>query len=119
MGFLIERPELNNRVPQPPPPPPVPAQTSSGSEMLRRALAQAHWTLFWERLWPPLARLATLVGLFLALSWLGIWLWLPSHARAIGLGVFFLVAAAALAPFLRLPPPSKSAAPHRQARNSG
>ena len=87
--------------------------------MLRRALAQAHWTLFWERLWPPLARLATLVGLFLALSWLGIWLWLPSHARAIGLGVFFLLAAAALAPFWWLRPPSKTDALHRLDRNSG
>src|ERR1700737_3714274 len=60
--FLIEGPELNDRVPQTAPPPHVPAQTSSGSEMLRRALAQAHWTLFWERLSPPLARLATLVS---------------------------------------------------------
>ncbi len=87
--------------------------------MLRRALAQAHWTLFWERLWPPVARLATLVGLFLALSWLGIWLWLPSHARAIGLVVFLLLAGAALAPFFWLRRPSRADALQRLDRNSG
>ena len=32
------------------------------------------WSIFWERLWPALATIATAVGLFLALSWLGLWL---------------------------------------------
>ena len=41
-------------------------------------------SIFWERLWPALATLATAVGLFLALSWLGLWLWLPPIGRAVG-----------------------------------
>jgi uncharacterized protein (TIGR02302 family) len=82
-------------------------------------LAQAHWTILWERLWPPLARLATLIGFFLALSWLGVWLWLPSHARAIGLAVFGLLAIAACVPFLWLRPPSRADALGRLDRNSG
>ena len=48
------------------------------------ALRRARWTIFWERLWPALATLATAVGLFLALSWLGLWLWLPPLGRAVG-----------------------------------
>jgi hypothetical protein len=34
--------------------------------MLVRALKKARWITFWERLWPPLAAVATAVGLFLA-----------------------------------------------------
>ena len=44
---------------------------------LAAALRRARWTILWERLWPALATLATALGLFLALSWLGLWLWLP------------------------------------------
>ena len=40
--------------------------------------------------------IATAIGLFLAVSWLGLWLWLPPIGRAIGLGVFCLIGAAAL-----------------------
>ena len=71
--------------------------------------------ILWERLWPALASIATAVGLFLALSWLGLWLWLPPVGRAIGLGVFCLIArgraAAAAAPAAAEPdrqaPPSR------------
>ncbi|MGB6543902.1 MAG: DUF4175 family protein, partial [Xanthobacteraceae bacterium] len=42
---------------------------------LGAALRRAHWTILWERLWPALATLATALGLFLTVSWLGLWLW--------------------------------------------
>ena len=87
--------------------------------MLARALGRARWTIFWERLWPALASVATVVGLFLAVSWLGLWLWLPPIGRAIGLGVFFLLAAAAFAPFLMLRIPSRMDGLRRLDRNSG
>src|SRR5262245_22052199 len=87
--------------------------------MLARALGRARWTIFWERLWPPVASVATVVGLFLAVSWLGLWLWLPPLGRAIGLGVFFLLAAAAFAPFLMLRLPSRADGLRRLDRNSG
>jgi uncharacterized protein (TIGR02302 family) len=81
--------------------------------------------VFWERLWPPLAALATACGLFLALSWLGLWLWLPPLGRALGLLALAGLAAAAAFPllFLRLPGAAEglrrldreSGVPHRPA----
>lgn len=104
-----------------PPEPLVPAQTHSppGNEMLTRAVMRARGTIFWERLWPAMAGLVTVIGLFLAVSWLGIWLWLPPVGRAIGLGIFFLLAAAAFAPLLMLRAPSRMDALRRLDRNSG
>ena len=77
----------------------------SGESMLARALRRARLSIFWERLWPALATIVTAIGLFLALSWLGLWLWLPPVGRAIGLVAFGVLAVAALAPlfFVRLP----------------
>src|SRR5215510_3743107 len=98
---------------------PVPPQARAGDGMLARALGRARWTIFWERLWPAVASVATVVGLFLALSWLGLWLWLPPIGRAIGLGIFFLLTAAAFAPFLMLRLPSRSDGLRRLDRNSG
>src|SRR5260221_9442202 len=85
---------------------PPPAERA-GDDLLARALRRARWTIFWERLWPALASIATVIGLFLALSWLGLWLWLPPAGRAVGLGVFFLLTAAAVAPVLMLRGPSR------------
>jgi uncharacterized protein (TIGR02302 family) len=72
---------------------------------LELALTRAKWVLLWERLWPALASIATAVGLFLAVSWLGLWLWLPPIGRAIALFCFVVLAAAAALPmfFLRVP----------------
>src|ERR1700688_2621089 len=92
---------------------------------LARALDRARLAILWERLWPALAAPATAVGLFLSVSWLGVWLWLPPSGRAIGLCLFFLLAAAATVPLLRLRLPTreeglrrldgKSGLPHRPA----
>src|SRR5690348_3022643 len=58
---------------------------------LEGALARAKWVLLWERVWPPLAGVLTVTGLFLAVSWLGLWLWLPPMGRAVGIFVFFVL----------------------------
>ena len=58
----------------------------AGEAMLSRGLFRARAAILWERLWPALASMATAAGLFLALSWLGLWLWLPPIGRAIGVG---------------------------------
>jgi uncharacterized protein (TIGR02302 family) len=97
----------------------VPPPQRGGGDALSRALRRARWTIFWERLWPALASIATVVGLFLAVSWLGLWLWLPPTGRAIGLGIFFLLAAAAFAPALGLRVPSRVDGLRRLDRNSG
>jgi uncharacterized protein (TIGR02302 family) len=94
-------------------------QERAGDDLLARALGRARWTIFWERLWPALASIATVIGLFLAVSWLGLWLWLPPAARAVGLGVFFLLTAAAFAPLLMLRVPSRIEGLRRLDRNSG
>src|SRR6267142_5789971 len=97
----------------------LPLQECAGDHLLVRALGRARWTIFWERLWPALASIATVIGLFLAVSWLGLWLWLPPAARAVGLGVFFLLTAAAFAPLLMLRVPSRIEGLRRLDRNSG
>src|SRR5258707_5734105 len=86
----------------------LPLQERAGDHLLARALGRARWTIFWERLWPALASIATVIGLFLALSWLGLWLWLPPAARAVGLRGFFLLTAAAVAPVVLLRVPSRA-----------
>jgi uncharacterized protein (TIGR02302 family) len=73
--------------------------------LLVRALARARGSILWERLWPALAALATVVGLFLAFSWAGLWLVLPPLARAVGLFIFLVAIAVSALPLLivRLP----------------
>jgi uncharacterized protein (TIGR02302 family) len=110
---LTDRPADAAAPHQPPPP------ERTGDDLLVRALRRARWTIFWERLWPALASIATVIGLFLALSWLGLWLWLPPAGRAIGLGIFFLLTAAAFAPVLMLRVPSRIEGLRRLDRNSG
>ncbi|MGH6670790.1 MAG: TIGR02302 family protein [Xanthobacteraceae bacterium] len=90
----------------------------SGS-LLASALKRARWTIFWERLWPPLAALATLIGLFLTVSWLGVWLWLPPLARAAGLIAFAVVTVAACVPFIFLRMPGAADSLKRLDRVSG
>ena len=77
----------------------------AGKSLLAAAVWRAQLAIFWERLWPLLSLLATVVGLFLALSWLGLWLWLPPLGRAVAVLSLALLTVAALVPlgFLRLP----------------
>jgi uncharacterized protein (TIGR02302 family) len=86
---------------------------------LGSALRRARWTIFWERLWPALATVATVVGLFVTLSWLGLWLWLPPLGRAVGVAAFALLAIAALVPFARLRIPAAAEGLSRLDHRSG
>jgi uncharacterized protein (TIGR02302 family) len=76
-------------------------------DILERTLRWARWAVFWERLWPALATLATAIGFFLAVSWLGLWLALPPIGRAIGLGAFIILTVAAAVPLLRVRFPTR------------
>ena len=80
-------------------------QEKTARLLLARALARARGSLFWEELWPALAGVATMLGLFLAFSWAGLWLALPPLARAIGLFIFAVAIVASALPLLivRLP----------------
>ena len=86
---------------------------------LTQALQRAKYAIAWERGWPHLARLLTVVGLFLVVSWAGLWLALPFVARAVGLGLFVLLALAALFPLLRFRWPSREEALGRLDRGTG
>ena len=102
-----------NGVP-PPLPPPLPASVRNIDAVSRLKLAQAlkraTYAIAWERTWPHLARFLTVVGLFLAVSWAGLWLALPFTGRAIGLGVLVALAAASLFPLIRFRWPSREQA---------
>lgn len=82
------------------------------------ALQRAWASLMWERVWPALAAAGAAVGLFLIVSWLGLWLVLPPYARVIGVVLFVALFALALIPALRIRPPSSSEALSRLDRES-
>ncbi|UQR64477.1 TIGR02302 family protein [Bradyrhizobium sp. C-145] len=86
---------------------------------LAQALDRAIYAIAWERAWPNLARLLTVIGLFLVVSWAGLWLSLPFVARAIGLVIFVGIAIAALFPLIRFRWPSREEALSRLDRGSG
>lgn len=86
---------------------------------LAQALDRAIYAIAWERAWPHLARVLTVVGLFLVASWAGLWLVLPSIVRAIGLVVFAAIAIAALVPLIRFRWPGRDEALSRLDRGSG
>ena len=86
---------------------------------LAQALQRAKYAIAWERTWPHLARLLSVAGLFLVVSWAGLWLVLPFVARAIGLGLFVLLALGALFPLLRFRWPSREEGLSRLDRGTG
>src|ERR1700721_2532766 len=100
---------------------PEPERSSDAASRLRiaQAVRRAEFAIAWERSWPHLARFLTVAGLFLVLSWAGLWLVLPFAARAVGLGIFLAVALAALFPLFQLRWPSRQDALTRLDRGTG
>jgi uncharacterized protein (TIGR02302 family) len=86
---------------------------------LGQALQRAKYAIAWERSWPHLARLLSVGGLFLVVSWAGLWLALPFVGRAIGLGLFVALALGALFPLVRFRWPSREEALSRLDRGTG
>src|SRR4029079_15240459 len=86
---------------------------------LTQALQRAQYAIAWERAWPGLARLLSVVGLFLVVSWAGLWLALPFLARAIGLPLFALLALGALYRLIGFRWPTRSEALGRLDRGTG
>ncbi|NVO16962.1 MAG: hypothetical protein HXX10_23295, partial [Rhodoplanes sp.] len=41
---------------------PAPSAPDTPAAVLGPALTRARWAVFWERLWPPLALIATVLG---------------------------------------------------------
>jgi uncharacterized protein (TIGR02302 family) len=102
-----------------------PAPAHRGAEAVARsqlgaALRRARFTIFWERLWPALATLATVIGLFLTVSWLGLWLLLPPLGRAVVVAAFAVLAlVVVVVPFARLRLPVVADGLRRLDRGSG
>ncbi|MEH6951494.1 TIGR02302 family protein [Nitrobacter sp. NHB1] len=86
---------------------------------LTKALRRARWVIAWERAWPHLARLLCVAGLFLAVSWAGLWLVLPAAGRAVALAAFALLSLAAAAPAIRFRWPSREDGLSRLDRSAG
>ena len=84
------------------------------------ALARrAEAVIVFERFWPPLVWAATLIALFLALSWLGLWQAAPRLARIGGVAAFAVAFAIVLAPLARLRRPVRAETLARLDRDSG
>jgi uncharacterized protein (TIGR02302 family) len=105
----------------PTPDSPEPERSPEAVSRLRiaQALRRAEFAIAWERSWPHLARFLTVAGLFLVLSWAGLWLILPFTARAVGLGLFVALALAALFPLSGFRWPSRQDALGRLDRGTG
>ena len=86
---------------------------------LSKAVQRAQLALAWERVWPHLARVVTLAGFFLAVSWIGAWILLPLAGRAIGLLIFVALLIASLLPLIWFRWPTRSEALLRLDRGSG
>ena len=98
---------------------PRPRPPDATRALLEATLKRARWTIFWERLWPALTSLATAIGLFLALSWLGLWLWLPPLGRAAAVIACAAIAIVAAWPFVFVRMPGARDALSRLDRGSG
>ncbi|SIN86269.1 TIGR02302 family protein [Bradyrhizobium erythrophlei] len=103
------------------PDPPEPAREphTIARLQLTQALQRAKYAIAWERAWPGLARLLSVIGLFLVVSWAGLWLTLPFVARAIGSGLFVLLGLGALFPLIRFRWPTREEALRRLDRGTG
>ena len=86
---------------------------------LARLVAWARGIDLWERLWRGLIPPLVVAGVFLAVSWLGLWLVVPHWARALGLVLFATVFVASTFGLWRLRPLSRADALRRVDRASG
>jgi uncharacterized protein (TIGR02302 family) len=112
---------LNGVTPDPSPDPSKPAGEPDAVARLQltQALQRAKYAIAWERAWPGLARLLSVIGLFLVVSWAGLWLALPFVARVIGVALFVLLTLGALFPLARFRWPTREEALGRLDRGTG
>lgn len=69
---------------------------------LSAALTRARRAIFWENVWPLVVSLLSAIGIFLTLSWAGLWISLPPYGRIAGVALFALLVLAALIPAIRI-----------------
>ncbi len=66
------------------------------------ALARTRHALLWESIWPIGVSLLSALGIFLTLSWAGLWIAIPPYARIVGVALFALLLLIALVPAIRI-----------------
>ncbi|MCK7614432.1 TIGR02302 family protein [Roseibium sediminicola] len=86
---------------------------------LDRLVRQSRWALFVERLWRAVLPVLVVIGLFVGVSWLGLWLVLPAWAGPLGVLVFAGLALYAARDLLSLRWPSREDALGRVEKASG
>ena len=89
------------------------------SRRLARPRLGARMALWWERAWPKLVPLFSVVALFLAAAWLGVWPMLPEWGRIAGLALFALAVLASLAALRGIALPGTAEADRRIETASG
>lgn len=62
--------------------------TSPTARRLQRLIARARAADLWERVWRALMPILIVVGLFVCVSWLGLWLEVPRWGRGVGVAIF-------------------------------
>ena len=88
-------------------PPGIEAETRSRIE---RAVQRARLVLLWEAVWPVVAPIAVLAGLFAIVSWLGLWRVVSDPVRFVILAGFVLAAVWLAVRAFRLRAPARAAA---------
>lgn len=82
-----------------------------------RLVAASRASLIWERAWPRLWLSLSVILVFLAVSWLGLWLFVPWQARVAGLAIFLGLFLASLWWAGRIRQPSLREGVHRLDRS--
>src|SRR5688500_8706412 len=77
---------------------------------IARALRRARLALVWELLWPRLESPLLVVGLFLSVSWFGLWIGMPEWLRVTLLVLFGVAGLISLIPLARVKRPDMSVA---------
>lgn len=86
---------------------------------LSRLILQSRLALFWEAFWPLFVPVLVVSGLYVGLSWTGLWLFLPVWLRVIALALFAAVFIRTLLPLRKVRWPSRDRALHRVETESG
>eukprot|EP01037_Dinobryon_pediforme_P017898 gene17897-18129_t len=94
-------------------------KTSFRARGLEALVRQAGFALTLERLWPFLVALALLAGVFVFVSFAGLWLVLPAFLRGVGLGLFGLAVLALFWRATRFKPPLRREALRKIDADSG
>jgi uncharacterized protein (TIGR02302 family) len=98
--------------------PSAPAQAARNPR-LERLIAKARGLLLFERIWRLLVPPLVASGLFVCVSWTGLWLETPHWVRGLGVGAFALLLCASLLPLRNFRWPSRRDALERIERVSG